>query len=522
MSFTAILESRIAACKNPVCFGLDPVLSLIPAEAGTPEDKIRKFYFDILEEFLRRNIAPAVVKPNSAYYECVSIEAMQVLAEIIATYRKEGMLVILDAKRADIGKSSEAYSKAAFDIYGANAVTVNPLMGSDSVKPFLREENGVYVLLRTSNKGAEDFQKPELVAAVSQKILEWDNGAVGAVVGATNTRDLTEIANFFSKQKKEIPFLIPGVSIPGVPGGQGGDAREVVNALREGGFKKNIHVLNSSSGLSYAWQASGKPGNYASACADALERLAGSLGRYFTVAAFLFLFSISYASYPFVGETLDYEVSWGFITAGNARMLVRETKNENELEIISRAWNNGAFETIFPVNDTVKSTVSADSLLPKVFNQKISEGSYRRNALTVYDFETKSAAIKDTAFKSSAFKHGIDTVITLDGGERCILSAFYLARTFKLEPGDTAYFNAISGKKKYKLKVICHKRETIKTAFGKKNCLVIEPVILGDGLFKAKGKLTIWVTDDAERLPVLMKSEIALGSIKASLINVKR
>jgi len=277
MPFSALLESRIETCKNPVCFGLDPVLSLIPAEAGSPEDKIRKFYFDILEEFLRRNITPAVAKPNSAYYECVSIGAMQVLAEIIATYRREGMLVILDAKRGDIGKSSEAYSKAAFDVYGANAVTVNPLMGSDSVKPFLREENGIYVLLRTSNKGSGDFQTPELVKTVAKKILEWDNGGVGAVVGATNTCDIAEIANFFSKQKKEIPFLIPGVSIPGVPGGQGGDAREVINALREGGFKRNIHVLNSSSGLSYAWQASGKPGDYASACADALERLAETL-----------------------------------------------------------------------------------------------------------------------------------------------------------------------------------------------------------------------------------------------------
>jgi len=154
-------------------------------------------------------------------------------------------------------------------------------MGSDSVKPFLRAENGVYILLRTSNAGAADFQDLKLASgegkaykAVAEKIVEWDNSSVGAVVGATNIRELAEIANFFCSKKKEIPFLIPGVSIPGVPGGQGGDAKEVIGALREGGFKKNIHVLNSSSGLGYAWQASGKPGNYASACADALEKLA--------------------------------------------------------------------------------------------------------------------------------------------------------------------------------------------------------------------------------------------------------
>ena len=240
------------------------------------------------------------------------------------------------------------------------------------------------------------------------------------------------------------------------------------------------------------------------------------------LTAFLLTFSASFAAYPFIGETLDYEISWGFITAGNARMLIKETKNENEIEIISLAWNNGAFETFFPVKDTVKSLVSADSLLPKVFNQKISEGSYRRRVKTIYNFAANKAIITDTAYKNTDLKRGMDTTIAISGGERCILSAFYLARILNLKPGDTAYFDAISGVKKYKLKVICHRKETINTALGKKNCLVIEPIIQGDGLFKAKGKLTIWLTDDSERIPVLMKSEIAIGSIKASIIGVKR
>ncbi len=263
---------------------------------------------------------------------------------------------------------------------------------------------------------------------------------------------------------------------------------------------------------------------------DKLDELKGKLHSFrplskggCKVFAILFLVcSLSHASYPFVGEILDYEISWGFITAGNARMSVKKTKKENELEILSEAWNNGAFETIFPVKDTVKSLVSADSLFPRIFSQKISEGSYHRKAFTVYNFNAKKASIKDTAYKGSTLKYGLDTLIKLNGDERCILSAFYMARTLKLEPGDTAYFNAIGGKKVYKLKVICHKRETISTPIGKKKCLVLEPVILGDGLFKAKGKLTIWVTDDDERLPVVMKSEIAIGSIKATLTGVNR
>ena len=286
------LEQRIAACGNPVCMGMDPVLKLIPLE-GTPEDKIKRFYSDILECCAKRNVFPAVVKPNSAYYECVSVQAMLVLQQLIADYRSAGIPVILDAKRGDIGKSSAAYANAAYDVYGADAVTVSPWMGTDSVSPFIREnsENGAYVLLRTSNKGAHDFQDmnvlrgddPRDVASafysVADKIVEWDDGKgyLGAVVGATHPEELEQITAYCVAKKHEIPFLIPGVSIPGVPGGQGGDAKTVLNAIANGGGKRKFHVLNSSSGLNFAWQRNNTPDNYANDCVDALERLADSL-----------------------------------------------------------------------------------------------------------------------------------------------------------------------------------------------------------------------------------------------------
>ena len=286
------LEQRIAACGNPVCMGMDPVLKLIPLE-GTPEDMIKRFYSDILECCAKRNVFPAVVKPNSAYYECVSVQAMLVLQQLIADYRSAGIPVILDAKRGDIGKSSAAYANAAYDVYGADAVTVSPWMGTDSVSPFIREnsENGAYVLLRTSNKGAHDFQDmnvlrgddPRDVASafysVADKIVEWDDGKgyLGAVVGATHPEELEQITAYCVAKKHEIPFLIPGVSIPGVPGGQGGDAKTVLNAIANGGGKRKFHVLNSSSGLNFAWQRNNTPANFANDCVDALERLADSL-----------------------------------------------------------------------------------------------------------------------------------------------------------------------------------------------------------------------------------------------------
>ncbi|HSQ41763.1 MAG TPA: orotidine-5'-phosphate decarboxylase, partial [Fibrobacteraceae bacterium] len=223
------LETRVRSCGNPICFGMDPVLNLIPVE-GPPEERIRSFYLDILEEFVKRGVTPAAIKPNSAYYECVSVQALLVLQELIREYSREGIMVILDAKRGDIGKSSAAYAKAAFEVMGADAVTVSPWMGTDSVAPFLKDqvEHGVYALLRTSNKGAQDFQDLPIRDAgkafecVAAKLLEWDNGSLGAVVGATSPAEMELLARYFVSRGHEIPFLIPGVSIPGVPGQQGG------------------------------------------------------------------------------------------------------------------------------------------------------------------------------------------------------------------------------------------------------------------------------------------------------------
>lgn len=289
MKFSDRLETRIETCGNPICLGMDPKLSLMPVERKHPnvksaEEKIRFFYMDILEECARRNVAPAVVKPNSAYYECVGIDGMKVLHDLILAYKGEGVPVILDAKRGDIGKSSAAYAEAAFHVYGADAVTVSPWMGKDSVGPFLEHpsESGVYALLRTSNKGAADFQdmpvdgKPAFFT-VARKLIEWDNGNLGAVVGATHPEELERITAFFAEAGHEIPFLIPGVSIPGVPGGQGGDAKTVLKAIANGGGKRKFHVLNSSSGLNFAWQRTGKEAEYASACVDAMEFLSDAL-----------------------------------------------------------------------------------------------------------------------------------------------------------------------------------------------------------------------------------------------------
>ena len=289
MKFSDCLEARIQECGNPICLGMDPKLSLMPVErkhgeVQSEEEKIKFFYMDILEECSKPDVKPAVVKPNSAYYERISIQGMQILHDLIAAYKGEGIPVVLDAKRGDIGKTSAAYADAAFNVYGADAVTVSPWMGKDSVGPFLEHpaNGGVYALLRTSNKGAADFQDLPVEGStaffsVAKKLIEWDNGNLGAVVGATHPEELERITAFFAAANHEIPFLIPGVSIPGVPGGQGGDAKTVLQAIANGGGKRKFHVLNSSSGLNFAWQRTGKEAEYASACVDAIESLAEAI-----------------------------------------------------------------------------------------------------------------------------------------------------------------------------------------------------------------------------------------------------
>ena len=282
MTFSELLERSVARAGNPVCFGMDPVLSRMPA-ASTPEETIRSFYLSIFDEMDRREVYPAAVKPNSAYYEQVSVEALLVLRELVGAARDRGIPVILDAKRGDIGKSSAAYARAAFGTMGADATTVSPYMGGDSVGPFLKvaPERGVYALLRTSNPGAADLQDQRredgapFWQAVAEKLVEWDNGSLGAVVGATNLAEMEKIAGFFASKGHEIPFLIPGVGVPGVAGQQGGEAAAVVRAMRAGGAKRAFHLLNSSSGLSFAYEV--RPGTAPEiAAVDALEALAES------------------------------------------------------------------------------------------------------------------------------------------------------------------------------------------------------------------------------------------------------
>jgi len=247
MTFFDRLADRIETVDSVVSVGLDPDPGRLPehvAEADLPRWQFNRRIIDATHEHA------ACYKPNAAFYE--DGDGWRALEETIAYAHGKGVPVLLDAKRGDIGNTARQYA-SALDSGGldADAITVNPYMGRDSLEPFLqREQKGVFVLCRTSNPGGADLQNLELdsgeplyerVAAVADL---WNaNGNVGLVVGATNPEELEAIRDVVP----DIPFLVPGV------GAQGGDAEAAVeHGLADRGAGVDVGLVNSSRGIIFA------------------------------------------------------------------------------------------------------------------------------------------------------------------------------------------------------------------------------------------------------------------------------
>lgn len=222
MQFCDRLDRVITARQSLLCVGLDPVLEKIPAHLGRGADAIIAFNRAIIDA-----TAPfaAAFKVNTAFYEAYGLEGWRAL-EATFRYLPDDVVKIADAKRGDIGNTAAMYAKALFEGLGADAVTVNPLLGGDSVQPFLeQEERGVFFLCVTSNPGSRDFQQLRingggaLYEVIAQKVVEWNQrGNCGLVAGATQPEQLA----YVRAAAPELPLLIPGI------GAQGGDLESSV------------------------------------------------------------------------------------------------------------------------------------------------------------------------------------------------------------------------------------------------------------------------------------------------------
>ena len=233
------------AAASLVCVGLDPDPDKLPDDIAAGARPLYAFNRRIVDA--THDVA-AAYKPQIAFYSARAAE--DELARSIEYIRERAphALVILDAKRSDIGYTAAAYAIEAFDRYGADAVTVNPYMGEDSVRPFLaRPDRGAIVLCRTSNPGAADFQDlvanglPLYAHVAARAARHWNAlGNLMLVVGATYPREMAELR----AAHPELPFLVPGI------GAQGGDlAATLAAGLDAAGAGL---LINSSRAIIYA------------------------------------------------------------------------------------------------------------------------------------------------------------------------------------------------------------------------------------------------------------------------------
>jgi orotidine-5'-phosphate decarboxylase len=253
MTFIDMLQGAQRRNGSMLCVGLDPEPSRFPAGLKGDASRIFDFCARIVDATADLVIA---FKPQIAYFAAHRAEAQ--LEQLMEHMRRTApeVPVILDAKRGDIGSTAEQYAKEAFERYGADAVTLSPFMGFDSVQPYLKYEGkGAFLLCRTSNPGGDDLQNQRLADVQGQPRLyehiaklaqgPWNtNGQLGLVVGATYPAEIEAVR----KLAPNAPLLIPGV------GAQGGDAVATVKA----GWRADAPiVVNSSRAILYASDGEG-------------------------------------------------------------------------------------------------------------------------------------------------------------------------------------------------------------------------------------------------------------------------
>ncbi len=207
-------------------------------------------------------------------------------------------------------------------------------------------------------------------------------------------------------------------------------------------------------------------------------------------------------------EKLTFAIKWGIITCGIATLEVRDKillGGRETYHIVSQVRSAAFIDPFFKVRNKVQSFIDAENLVTVRFERKIREGRYRRDATIIYDHENLVA-----------YENGYKFEITENIQD--ILSALYYLRTKPLEVGKRFTFDVGTGKKLWPLEVNVIKREKISTPLGKFNTLLVIPKVREEGLFRAKGDLKIWLTDDEMKIPVLMRSRIILGTISAVLI----
>ncbi len=208
-----------------------------------------------------------------------------------------------------------------------------------------------------------------------------------------------------------------------------------------------------------------------------------------------------------IGEKLVFDIAYGMVRAGTAVMSIPDSQRVGGrpcYHIVTTAESSSFFSVFFEVRDRVESLMDMEGLFTWKFEKHLREGKFKSDRYEVYDQIRLTVFAKSDTFSIPLYVQDI-------------LSSFYYTRTVPLEVGRSFDIDNFSDGSVYPLRILVHRKEKIKVPAGTFNCIVVEPVLRVEGLFKQTGKLTIWLTDDERRMPVLMKSKVFIGSIDARL-----
>ncbi len=239
-----------------------------------------------------------------------------------------------------------------------------------------------------------------------------------------------------------------------------------------------------------------------------------------TLLFFTILFSITISSQEKTqvfkeGEWLRFKMSYsGFLKAGNATLTVdKDTLNGKEVfHVTGKGWTTGIIKWFFKVKDDYQSYIDIETGKPYLFKRKINEGGYKKHRDTRFNYISNTALIQD-------FKNQTDTVVPI-GNVQDMLSSFYYLRNqdvSKLKPGDEIALNMFIDSQTHPFKLRFLGTEILKTRFGKVKTYRLRPLVQAGRIFKENESVTIWITADDNKIPIKLKADLAVGSLRAEL-----
>lgn len=220
------------------------------------------------------------------------------------------------------------------------------------------------------------------------------------------------------------------------------------------------------------------------------------------------------------GEKLTFEVKYGLVNAAEATLEARTSAYQGKpvWYLSTLAKTHPFFDKLFKVRDRVESWWSKDDLVPFKFAKNLQEGKYKQHRVHIYNHKAGTTTYQKWSYKERQFKN---EEMKLPANSQDILSAFYHVRNQNLVVGRSVYVNITADGRHMATEVEIHRKEKIKSIFGEVECLVIEPKLAGEAVFKQTGRILIWITNDAYKIPVKLDSKVSFGSFTANLVSAK-